>query len=180
MSKGTRDELPSIMITKDTPTRYVEKLSSECRMCASCCRYDSGIFLDQDIERISGRLGVPEEDFRKRFLEVRQIYNKNVHKAKLKRDKKPYGQCIFLEGSECSIHDFKPDHCRLATGCGEHGQEINIWFMLNFVLDPDDPQAIREWAQYLKTHPTIQGGNLHELVPDRKRLERILSYDILK
>ncbi len=180
MSERVKDELPSVMITKGTHKSYVERLSSDCSMCASCCRYDSGIFLDDDIKKISGRLGIPEEDFRKRFLEEKTIYNKTVHKGKLKRDGKPYGQCVFLDDNLCSIHDFKPEHCRLASGCGEFGQEINIWFMLNFVLDPDDPQAIREWAQYLKTHPTIPGGNLHELVPDRKRLDRILNYDILK
>ncbi len=165
-----------------TPQHYIEKLAKNgCRRCGHCCSYDSGIFLDEDIRRIAGHLGMPEDSFRRQFLEEKDIYNKKVHKAKLDRKDKPFGPCIFFDKeSGCSIHEVKPLHCRLSLGCGEYGQQINIWFMLNHVVDADDPEAIRQWAQYLKTHPTIPGGQLHELVPDKDKLARMLSYEFIK
>jgi len=175
-----KDELGSVMITTKTPQKYIEKLGEKCEICGHCCKFDSGIFLADDIKKVAGSLGIPPDDFKKRYLEEKKIFNRDVHKAKLKREGKPFGPCVFLDEKQCAIHDFKPVHCKIASGCNEFGQEINLWFMLNFIVDENDPQAIREWAQYLKTHPTIQGGNLHELVPDKVKLERILNYKILK
>jgi len=176
-----KEELNSIMITIDTPKDYVKKLSNKCDKCGHCCSFDSGIFLDEDIERISKKLSVPKDDFKKRFLEKKEIFNKKVHKAKLKREGKPFGPCYFLnKNKSCSIHDIKPKHCKLGSGCNEYGQQINLWFTLNHLVDKEDPEAIRQWAQYLKTHPTIPGGELKELISDDKKLANILSYKILK
>jgi hypothetical protein len=52
--------------------------------------------------------------------------------------------------------------------------------VLNYVLDHQDPDAIRQWAVYLKTHPTIPGGELEELVPDKEMRDKIMSYEILR
>ena len=54
------------------------------------------------------------------------------------------------------------------------GEQLSIWFVLNHLLDPHDPEAIRQWASYLKTHPTIPGGELHQLVSDKQKLHKIL------
>ena len=176
-----KDDLGSIMITKHTPERYIQKLAQECRKCGHCCLHDSGIFLEDDIERISKFMGVPIEEFKARFLEEKEIYNKRVWKAKLKRQGKPFGPCLFLnDDNKCDIHEVKPKHCKVASGCGEYGQQLNLWFMLNYVLEPSDPEAIRQWATYLRTHPTIPGGELHELIPDKDELGKILSYERLK
>ena len=93
---------------------------------------------------------------------------------------KNYGPCIFLdERKGCLIHEVKPLECRIGS-CEKHGQEISIWFMLNYLVNPKDPESIRQYAMYLKTQPTIPGGRLEEIIPDDKRLKRILSFDILK
>jgi len=52
--------------------------------------------------------------------------------------------------------------------------------MLNYIVNSSDPEAIRLWAEYLKTHPTIPGGDLEELVPDKERLKKILNFEILR
>jgi Fe-S-cluster containining protein len=175
-----KEELGSIMVTKNTPKEYIERIGKDCDRCGHCCTFDSGIFLDSDRKRIAKALSIPEAEFTERFLEEKTIYNKKVWKAKLERHGKPFGKCVFLEDKACSIQEHKPIHCRLASGCREYGRELNIWFMLNHVLEPTDPQAIREWAEYLKTHPTIPGGELHELVKDKEMLGKILKHEKLK
>ena len=55
-----------------------------------------------------------------------------------------------------------------------------LWFDLNYFMDAEDPQSIREWAIRLNLKPTIPGGNLHELVPDQEKLKKILHYHELK
>lgn len=176
-----KDDLSSIMITKLTPQHYIEKLAQDCTMCGHCCSYDSGIFLDEDLPRIAGHLKMPKDRFIEQFLVKKEIFNRKVHKARLKKDEGPFGACIFYDDKDgCMIHDVKPLHCRLSRGCGEYGQQLNIWFMLNHIVDANDPEAIRQWAQYLKTHPTIPGGELHELVPDKEKLARMLNYELIK
>jgi len=114
----------------------------------------------------------------KKYLDERWIFNRKVYKSKKPKDK-PFGPCVFLDDKECTIHDAKPLNCLLGSGCHEHGQELSIWFMLNYVIDPSDPQAIREWNEYLKIAPTIPGGKLDELVKSKKLLDKILDYRIL-
>jgi Fe-S-cluster containining protein len=175
-----KDELKSVMITTQTPREYIERLATRCDRCGHCCSYDSGIFLEEDIRRIADYLGIPQSEFIRQCLVEKRIFNKKVHKAKLTGKGKPYGACLFQDDKSCIIHDVKPLHCKLTSGCLPHGQELNIWYMLNFIVDPKDPQAIREWAIYLQSHPTIPGGELNQIVPDPDERESILSHRRLK
>jgi hypothetical protein len=70
----------------------------------------------------------------------------------------------------------KPLHCRLSTQ-DKYGFKLHIWYVLNYMLDAKNPQALREWSIYLKTHPTIPGGNINELEPDTEKLKQIFSED---
>jgi Fe-S-cluster containining protein len=164
----------SCVITKQTPLAYVQKLSGTCEKCGHCCSYDSGIFLPEDIRRAADSMGMPESEFTRQLLEERILFGKKVHKAKLMRKKgKPFGACVF-HADGCKIHEHKPLHCKISTGCKEHGREISIWYFLNYIVDPQDPVALREWEIYLQTHPTIPGGELHELVPDKELRDKLL------
>jgi len=167
-------------ITRTTTKEDIENIDFECKKCNHCCSYDSGIFLDKDIDRISSSFDMSPEEFSKKYLVEKDLFDKKVHKAKLNKKNKPFGPCIFLQKEGCKIHDIKPLHCRLGSGCSEYGQDINIWFMLNYIVDQDNPEAIRQWAIYLKTHPTIKLGELKDLVPDEDKLNKILLFKILK
>ena len=176
------EELPSFHITKQTPIEYVLKLAKDCEKCGHCCGYGSGYFLDDDIERIRKHMGLPKDEFIKEFLVEAEGFNTKLHKAKLDKKKgRPYGTCVFYEKEKgCVVHDIKPLHCRVSMGCGEHGQGLSIWFTLNYLVNPNDPESVRQWATYLKNHPTIPGGELRQLVKDEKMLKKILSYEKLK
>jgi len=47
-------------------------------------------------------------------------------------------------------------------------------------VNTSDPNSIREWAAHLSVHPTLPGGELENLVPDKERLKSILAYEDIK
>ena len=52
--------------------------------------------------------------------------------------------------------------------------------MLNHFVNKDDPESVRQYASYLKTGgKTLEGAGLNDLVPDKEKLRKILSLDIL-
>jgi len=142
------------MIRRTTGKKEILSLASDCRQCGKCCTFDSGIFLDEDVARAAAHEGIAEPDFRRKFLVDATIYNRHVHKAKLRA--KPFGPCIFLKNWKCSIQDAKPLHCRLCNPCSEHGEELSQWFMLNYIVDPSDPFAAQEWEHYAKGKKVIE------------------------
>lgn len=53
--------------------------------------------------------------------------------------------------------------------------------MLNYLVNKDDPESIRQYSTYLKSGgKTIEGGKLEELVPDKEKLKKILSFEQLR
>ena len=118
----------------------------------------------------------------KEYLEKKTIFNTDVHRPKLMKKKgKQYGVCVFHRENEgCTIHGVKPLHCKVTAPCGKYGVELDQWFSLNYIVNPADPESIRLWATYLKFNKVIPGGELKELVKNHAKLNKILSYEILK
>lgn len=173
------------IITKNTPLKEVLKLAAPCR-CNACdngCKYGSGSLVGDDAKNIAGFLGISEQDLKKGFLEEIELFNKKVLRPKLiRKDNKSYGRCVFFDDKKgCIIHPVKPLECKTSIQCKDYGEELSIWFMVNYVIDADNPESIRQYAQYIKSGgKIIPGAKLEELVPDNERLRKILSYEILK
>lgn len=167
------------MITKFTSKEAVMKLAANCSNCGSCCRFGSGFVLPAEISKIAEYLNISRDEFKKKYIDEEVLFNKKIYKFKAISRKKPYGPCTFLKNNNCEIHDVKPLHCKVAN-CNEHGEDMNEWFIVNYIIDPEDPVSVREWASRLQSKPTIPGGKPHELVPDAKKLNRILNYDIMR
>jgi len=78
----------------------------QCQRCGNCCRWPGFVRLnDADITAISNFLGVDELVFIERYTRLRP-----------KRDglaliDKPNGECVFLEGIDCTIQPVKPHQC---------------------------------------------------------------------
>ena len=168
-------------LTKSTSIHEVLSLENDCQRCGHCCSYGTGALLDTDIKRIAGFLNIAEKDLKEKYLEEIEKFNTKRFRPKAIKEKgRPYGRCVFLQDKDiCKIHPVKPIECRIGN-CSSYGEKIAIWFTLNYFVDPDDPESIRQWAVYLKTHPTIPGGNLTDLVPDRERLGKMLDYSELR
>ena len=173
------------LIHKNTPLKEVLKLAAPCR-CNSCnhgCKYGSGSLVGEDSKNIAAFLFISEEDLKQKFLEEVELFNKKILRPKLLREKdKPHGQCVFYhEEKGCTIHQVKPLECKTSIQCKDYGQDLSVWFMVNHVVDANDPESIRQYSQYLKSGgKLIPSASLEELVPDKEKLKKILGYGILK
>ena len=173
------------MITKTTPLKEVLELAAPCQ-CNSCnhgCKYGSGSLAEGDSKKIAAFLEISEEQLKKDFLEEKELFNKNVLKPKLIREiGKVHGRCIFYSDKKgCTIHEVKPLECRTSIQCKAYGEDLGVWFMVNHIIDVNDPESVRQYSQYIKSGgKVIAGAELERLVPDKERLNKILSYEILK
>ncbi len=173
------------LINKNTPLKEVLELAAPCR-CDSCnhgCKYGSGKLAGDDSKRIAKFLNIPEEELKNKYLEEIELFNKKILKPKLlRKNGKNYGQCIFYDDKKgCTIHEVKPLECKTSIQCKDYGEELSVWFMVNHVVDSNNPESVRQYSQYLKTGgKSIPGAELKNFVPDKERLSKILSYEILK
>ncbi len=176
LEKFEKENISSVSISKDTSEDVVAEYGKECTRCNYCCTVDSGILFEDDITRIADWMHLPRDEFVKGYLEPHERFNTKCWKLKqIRADNHPYGRCILLNEKGCSVHEVKPRYCRLLSTKSKQGQQLAIWFALNYFVNPDDPESIRQWARYLQTHPTIPGGQLHELVPDEEK--SMLKYE---
>lgn len=175
--------MEKINLTKSTPVEEVLKLSNPCK-CESCtvgCRHGSGFLVKEDIPRIAKFMGITEEVLKKDFLEEVEKFNTKKYRPKILRKNKPYGKCIFFDGEiGCKVHEVKPLECKISMGCKDFGENLSLWFMLNHFVNKDDAESVRQYASYLKTSgKTLRGAELKDLVPDKEKLKKILSLEIL-
>jgi hypothetical protein len=81
----------------------------------------------------------------------------------------------------CTAHEAKPLQCKVAMGCKPYGEDLMLWFMLSHIINTNDPESIRQYAQYLKSGgKAIPGGQLDELITDKEQLKNMLNYRALK
>lgn len=168
-------------IKKTTPLRKILELGKACKRCGHCCIYGTGFLTKGDIERIAWFLKISKKELIKNCLEPVTKFNKTLYRPLAIKNKKAYGTCIFFNTDlGCTIHPVKPLQCKIST-CDEYGEDISVWFTLNYFVNPRDPESIRQWALYLLSGgKNIQGGALRELVPNASILRKILRYEILK
>ena len=136
-----------------------------------------------DLGNMAKFMGISEDEFKKNHLEEIELFNqKKLRPKQLRKDGKSYGICTFYdEKIGCKVHDAKPLQCKVAMGCKDYGEDLATWFTVNHVVDADDPESIRQYSQFIKSGgKLIPGAELKDLVPDKEKLRKILSYEILK
>ncbi len=167
-----------MQIKRNTSLKTILKIGSVCQRRNHCCKFGSGSLVGDDLKKIADFLGMSGGELKKKYLVEKELFNTKFLRPKLKSDK-PYGKCVFFDNG-CKIHSVKPLQCKVGN-CGENGEDLGIWFMLNYRVDKNDPESIRQYADYLKSGGrTIPGGKLEELVPDKDELKKILSFEKLK
>jgi len=181
-----KEEMPYVGITKKTPVNDALRYGKcdkgrDCNGCSTLCQYGSGALAEEDFVPLAKHLGVSVEKLKSDYLEEIEKFGTKRFRPKLQRQRAtPYGRCIFYnEQEKCTVHGVKPLECRVAT-CSDHGPQLIEWFTLNFYVNPSNPDSIRAWAAKLQTHPTIPGGELHELIPNKELLKKIMSYEVLR
>jgi hypothetical protein len=179
-------------ITVKTKLSEILKLAPACK-CEACnngCNFGSGrLVVDEninDLRNIAKHLKISEEELKEKYLEEVENFNTKTYRPKLKRRKTkdgkelPFGKCIFYDDG-CKIHPVKPVECKISMGCKDYSEELNHWFMLSFLVNKNDPESVRQFNQYLRTGgKTLDDGQLHHIITNKKLLKKILNYEILK
>ena len=171
-----------MLVSKNTPMKAVLELGKiDCKGCSHCCRYGSGFLAENDAEKIAEFLRITKEELAGKFLEEGEKFNTRTLKPRLvKKGNMPFGKCVFLDESRgCKIHEVKPLQCKIGN-CGHHSADLQKWFDLKFFVNPRDPESVRQYALWLEFNEPLPGGNLHEIVPEMKRLREILSYGVIR
>ena len=168
------------MLTMNTDMEKVMKLTHPCRCpkCENSCKYGSGALVNDDMKKLAKFLQVTEKKLKKKFLEKITKFNTTLFRPKLEReDDKPYGRCVFYdEVKGCTIHPAKPTECRIAMSCKKYGEELITWFNLNYYLNPDDPESLRQYKLYLESGgKTLPGAEL-----SKETMEKLDNYNDLK
>ena len=79
----------------------------ECQRCTACCRWPGQVRLtDAEISRLAAFKGMTEHDFIQQFTRLRRDHQR------LALQEKANGECIFLEGDDCSVQLVKPQQCK--------------------------------------------------------------------
>ncbi|MFH1641709.1 MAG: YkgJ family cysteine cluster protein [Nanoarchaeota archaeon] len=167
------------MIDKDTPLKDIAKLGKPCKKCGHCCQYGSGALIEEDVKNIARYLNITEKELKEKYLETLEKFNTKRFRPKLIRKDKPFGKCVFYDNG-CKIHEVKPLQCKI-NNCGKEGEELSIWFTLNYFINKNDPESIRQFNDYLRSGgKTLAKGELKDYIKDEKKLKDILSFKILK
>ncbi len=171
-----------MLISIKTPKEKVIELGKvNCGNCVHCCSFGSGVLEDADIPRTAKFLRVTEEELKKKYLEEVEKFNTKRFKPRiLKKNGLPYGKCIFLnEKHGCTIHEVKPLQCKIGS-CDTNSSDLQKWFDFHYFLDLDDPESVRQYALWLEFNEPLPGAELSELVSDKKKLKKILNYELIK
>ncbi len=186
-------DFPTLDITRMTSREQILSVASNKARPGKVCEVSPGYVKEDEAKEMAAKLGISLQELKDAFLREVRAYNTRLYKPKHEPKKirlgdsltgaihnAPHGSCVFLdknqEGHACMLGEKMPLHCRIATH-ETHGEKLHVWYMLNHAVNSDDPRSLREWAIYLKTHPTIPGGQLEDLVPDEDRLRSILEAD---
>src|ERR1700753_2810010 len=79
----------------------------ECQRCTACCRWPGQVRLtEMEITNLAAHKQLSEFDFIQKFTRL------NAGKNGLALMDKPNGECIFLEGNDCSVQAVKPQQCK--------------------------------------------------------------------
>jgi uncharacterized protein len=85
----------------NTPIRY------QCLRCANCCRWPGFVRVaDAEISALAAFLQLSEHDFIQRYTRLRP------NRSGLALTNKSNGECVFLEGRDCTVQPVKPRQCR--------------------------------------------------------------------
>jgi Fe-S-cluster containining protein len=77
----------------------------DCTTCANCCREVKPTFSEEDIDRLSRRLGVDRQKFIADYLEKTEPGGDNPWQTRTR-------PCPFLKDNLCSVYEDRPDNCR--------------------------------------------------------------------
>ena len=156
-------------LTKTFQPEYnkIEKEFGNCLDCDIPCCYDMKVTIEEtDILKISRYLKIPPKQFKEEYTEMYVYESKNERIIKFKDD-----YCPFYKDKLCSIHEIKPENCRIFpltidiwkdTGlpCLRVHQVFQCHISTNFMMgfleylgktDKESHKVISDWVENAET-----------------------------
>jgi len=172
------------MLVYNTKKENVLKLTHACKClkCSQSCKFGSGSLIDEEIPLLAQYLGLSESELKEKYLETVEKFNTKRFRPKvLRKGDLPYGQCIFYdENKGCTIHPVKPFECRIAMNCKPYGEELITWFNLNYFLNTNDPESLRQFKIYLESGGNTLPGAEFQNIFNEEILKKLNNYEDLK
>ena len=101
LSQHLPDSLSHPSLEEDQGASYYQ-----CQCCGNCCKWPGDIWItEEEIPKIARFVGFSPLEFIERFTRLTN------NRRGLSIIDKPNGECVFLEGNECTIQPVKPPQC---------------------------------------------------------------------
>ena len=100
---------PGFIWNHPGPVDYTPRVAVfyECQRCTACCRWPGDVRLTAaEVTRLAEWQQMGEFEFIQKFTRLTR------DRRGLSLEEKPGGECIFLDGHECSVQPVKPHQCR--------------------------------------------------------------------
>tara|TARA_R110002096_G_scaffold114770_1_gene248762 strand:+ start:6567 stop:6950 length:384 start_codon:yes stop_codon:yes gene_type:complete len=79
----------------------------QCQRCGNCCRWPGEVVLtEEDLEALAKFKNVSLYDFVAEYTALRE------NRTGLTLTEKENGECVFLDGIDCTVNSAKPAQCR--------------------------------------------------------------------
>lgn len=106
----------------ETDPWYKEGLPFKCTGCGKCCTGGPGAVWvsDKEVAEIAAHLGITPIEFMKKYTRLID------GRRSLNEDPKTY-DCVFLDGSKCSLYHLRPKQCRTYPFWPQHLKSKNAW-----------------------------------------------------
>jgi len=79
----------------------------QCQRCTACCRWPGEVRLEEgESARLALFKGISQQQFIQQYMRLRP------DRQGLALAEKSNGECVFLEGNNCSVQAVKPQQCR--------------------------------------------------------------------
>ena len=78
---------------------------TDCTACANCCKTVRPTFTEEEIERLTRRLGIERQQFIETYLQRTDSDDDNPWQTRST-------PCPFLKDNRCSVYEDRPDDCR--------------------------------------------------------------------
>ena len=126
----------------------------ECQRCTACCRWPGEVRLAEgEVARLAAFKDLGEVEFIQRFTRLTK------DRRGLSLAEKHNGECVFLDGGDCSVQSVKPQQCR---------DFPNLWNFPGFektcraiprLVDTEEyvrlvASATGRDTEYVRTHPS--------------------------
>ena len=126
----------------------------ECQRCTACCRWPGEVRLAEgEVARLAAFKDLGQVEFIQRFTRPTK------DRSGLSLQEKQNGECVFLDGGDCSVQPVKPQQCRDFPNLWNFPGFEKICRAIPRLVKADEYAQLAAAAsgrdpEYVRTHPS--------------------------